>query len=72
MCFSVANWAGIAKIVTGCKKTSEMVIKQYYEGQTNVVKLNEENTRKIELVYIPDFENESLDLVKQWEKQNGF
>ena len=72
MCFSVANWAGIGKIVYGCKKTSEMVAKQYYEGQSDTVRLNEENSRKIELVYIPDYENESLELIKQWEKQNGF
>lgn len=69
MCFSVANWAGIARIVSGCNKTSEMVLKQYYEGKTSVAKLNEENTRKIELVYLPDFEDESLELIKQWEKQ---
>lgn len=72
MCFSVANWAGISKIVTGCKKTSEMVAKQYYEGQTDIARLNEENTRKIELIYLPDFEDESLELVEQWGKQNGF
>ena len=71
MCFSVANWAGIERIVSGCKKTPEMVAKHYYEGQTDAAKLNEENTRKIELVYIPDFENESLELIKQWEKENG-
>ena len=28
MCFSVANWAGISKIVYGCKKTNERVILQ--------------------------------------------
>jgi guanine deaminase len=71
MCFSVANWAGITKIVSGSKKTPEMVAKRYYEGQTDIAKLNEENTRKIELIYIPDIENESLELVKQWERETG-
>ena len=71
MCFSVANWSGISRIVFGCKKTEEMVKKNYYEGFTDINKLNEENNRKIELVFLPDFEQEMLDLVKNWEKKNG-
>lgn len=67
MCFSVANWAGISKVVYGCRKTSEMVNKQYYEGQTENKTLNESNNRKMEIVFIPDFEQECLDLVKEWE-----
>lgn len=70
MCFSVANWAGIGRIVTGCRKTTDMVSKRYYEGETDIKDLNEQNTRGIELVYLPDFENESLELVKQWENEN--
>ncbi len=27
MCFSVANWSGISRIVFGCKKTTEMIRK---------------------------------------------
>lgn len=72
MCFSVANWAGITRIVYGCKKTTEMVYKGYYEGVTDINQLNEQNTKKIDLVYLPNFENQSLDLIKQWEKQNKF
>lgn len=71
MCFSVANWAGIERIVAGCRKTEDMVFKGYYEGITNTNELNEQNTRKMELVYLSDFENESLDLIKKWEKKNG-
>lgn len=72
MCFSVANWSGISKIVSGCRKTSEMVSKKYYEGKTDITRLNGENSRKIELIYLPDFENESLELIKQWESDNKF
>jgi len=71
MCFSVANWAGISRIVSACKKTPEMVSKGYYEGMTDISELNEENNKKIELIYLPDFENESLELINKWEKQNG-
>jgi guanine deaminase len=67
MCFSVASWAGISRIVFGTRKAEEMVKKGYYEGTTDVNKLNEENSRKIQLDFIPDFETESLELVKEWE-----
>ena len=68
MCFSVANWAGVSRIVYGCKKTQEMVEKGYYEGKTDISIINEENNRKIKLVFLPDFENDSLKLVKKWEE----
>lgn len=69
MCFSVANWSGISRIVFGCRKTKEMVKKGYYEGFTDVNAVNKENNRKIELVFLPDFEQEMLDLVKSWEER---
>lgn len=68
MCFSVANWAGISRIVSASKKTSDMVSKLYYEGTTDVHELNKQNTRQIELVYVPEFENESLEIVGKWEE----
>jgi tRNA(Arg) A34 adenosine deaminase TadA len=70
MCFSVANWAGISRIVSGCRKTKDMVSKGYYEGKTDNNKLNKENNRRIELVFMPDFEKESLELIKEWENKN--
>jgi len=69
MCFSVANWSGISKIVYGCKKSKEMITKHYYEGSTDIHTVNKNNTRKIELVYMADFEKESLDVVQVWEDQ---
>lgn len=67
MCFSVANWAGISKIVYACRKTPEMVSKFYYEGQVGNHMLNEQNNHKIEIVFVPDFEQECLGLVEEWE-----
>lgn len=72
MCFSVANWAGVSKIVFGCRKTEDMIKKNYYEGTTDLNQVNEQNNRKTELLFVPDFEQEMLELVKSWEnKQNG-
>lgn len=69
MCFSVANWSGITKIVYACRKTPEMVKKFYYEGLINSKILNDNNNNKIDIVFIPDFEQECLDLVKEWEEK---
>lgn len=71
MCFSVAYWAGISKIVYACRKTPEMVKKFYYEGDTDNKDINEANNRKIELVFIPDFENEALKVIKSWEEKQS-
>ena len=72
MCFSVSNWSGISRIVFGCQKTEEMVKKVYYEGSNNLTQINELNNHKIEMIFIPDFEQEMLDLIKVWEsKING-
>src|SRR3989344_2163092 len=72
MCFSVAYWAGVSKIVYACKKTPEMVAKHYYEGTTNNLTLNNENNRQIELVLASEFEQESLKVIQDWESQGGF
>ena len=68
MCFSAANWANVSKIVYGCKKTQEMIKNRYYEGSTDVDEVNKNNTHKIELEYIPDYEEEMLELITSWEK----
>jgi len=71
MCFSVANWAGITRIVFGYKKTEKMVKKGYYEGMTDIYQVNKENNRQVEIEYLPDFEQEMLKLVKDWEEKNA-
>jgi guanine deaminase len=71
MCFSVANWAGIKRIVFACKKTDKMIQKGYYEGKADLYEINKKNNKQIDLVYIPDFEKKSLELIKRWER-NAF
>lgn len=72
MCFSVAYWSGISKIIYACKKTPKMISKGYYEGDADNQVLNKKNNRLIELVFASEFEDESLAVVKQWEEQGGF
>jgi guanine deaminase len=69
MCFSVANWANIARVVYACRKTPEMVKKFYYEGATKNEDINKTNNKNIELVFIPDFEEEVLAIIKDWESK---
>lgn len=71
MCFSVSYWSGISRIVYACKKTPDMVRKFYYEGNTKNDALNQNNNRKIETVFIPDYEKDSLELVKSWEDKQA-
>ncbi len=68
MCFSATNWAGISRIVYGCKKTNNMVSKGCYEGRSDLEVINKENNNKIELIFVPDFQEEILDLIQEWEK----
>ncbi|MFA6249943.1 MAG: nucleoside deaminase [Candidatus Shapirobacteria bacterium] len=70
MCFSVAGWANIKKIIYGCQKTSDLVQKGYYEGSADINKINDQNNQKIELMYIPDYESEILSIISEWEKIN--
>lgn len=69
MCFSVCSWTNVSRIVYACRKTPEMVKKFYYEGMTRNEDLNKTNNKKIELVFIPDFEEEVLATVKNWESK---
>src|SRR5260221_13730485 len=43
MCFSVANWAGISRIVSACRKTEDMSQKGYFQGMASVQEINELN-----------------------------
>lgn len=72
MCFSVAYWSGISRIVYVCKKTPKMISKYYYEGSTRNQELNKVNNRQIELVFASEFKKDSLKVIKEWEKQGGF
>jgi tRNA(Arg) A34 adenosine deaminase TadA len=72
MCFSVAYWSGISRIVYAAKKTVDMVKKGYYEGAVDNGALNKVNNRQIELVHIPKLEQKSFSIINDWESQGGF
>lgn len=69
MCFCGAYWADVSRIVFGCKRSNEMIEEGYYQGKTEIGDVNNENNRKIELVYLPNFEEEVLGIIKEWERK---
>ncbi len=71
MCFCGAYWADVSKIVFGCRRTDPMIEKGFYQGRTEISVVNDENNRKIELVYLQDFEEEVLGIIKEWEGKIG-
>lgn len=68
MCFSATMWAGIMKIVFACSK--EKVSEQYYGGHYHIMTINGQLIHPIQLVHIADLENESLNVVREWEAAN--
>ncbi len=69
MCFNATCWANVSRIVYGCQKTVEMINKHYYEGTNDIYEANRKNTHQLELIYLPNFENEMHALIAEWEKQ---
>ncbi len=65
MCHSASMWSGIQKIVFACPKTK--VSPEYYGGIYKTTTLNETFNRPLEIVQQGELEDESLEVVKQWE-----
>lgn len=68
MCLCGAYWSDVSRIVFGCRRTDDMVKNGYYQGKTELQAVNQDNNRQIELVFIPDFEEDVLEIISDWEK----
>ena len=68
MCWASAFWAKIPRIVYGCRKSK--VSTDLYESRLDLDMINNLGLRKIELKFVDDFETESLELIKEFEKKN--
>src|SRR3989338_731390 len=66
MCLGASMWSTISKIVFACSK--EKVSAEYYGGHYQPSVINSELTRPIELVHFAELEDESLAIVREWEK----
>jgi len=65
MCHSGSMWSGIQKIVFACSKSK--VSPEYYGGTYETMTLNETFNRPLEIVQQSELEDESLEVIKQWE-----
>ncbi len=59
-------WASVSKIIYACSQ--EKVAKEYYGGAYNANDINKTFTHPLEIVQLSDLENESMEVVKEWEK----
>lgn len=66
MCLGASMWGGITKIVFACSK--DMVSDKYYGGSYELSDSNKELTSPIELVHFAELEEESLAVIRDWEK----
>lgn len=66
MCLGASAYSGISKIVYACAK--EKVSDEYYVGHYNLQSINVELSNPIELVHISELEDESLEVVREWEE----
>lgn len=66
MCLGASMWSGISKIVFACSK--EKVSAEYYGGHYKSSQINSELMHPIELIHLVELEEESLMLVREWEK----
>lgn len=69
ICMSRAYWAGIRKIFYVINKES-VSYKTCYESDLDHGNILEHFNEKIELIQVPELEEEALKLVRKWEKSN--
>jgi len=66
MCLGASMWSGISKIIFACSK--EKVSAEYCGGNYQSSNINSQFKKPIELVHFTELEDESLAVVREWEK----
>lgn len=66
MCLGSAMWSSISRIVYTC--SSKKVSNEYYGGSYNEIEMNSKFNHPIEITQISELEDDSLAVVKNWEK----
>ncbi|MCU0653295.1 MAG: nucleoside deaminase [Candidatus Pacebacteria bacterium] len=65
MCLGASVWSSISKIIYACPKNK--LVAEYYGGHYVPEALNTELTRPIEMIPVPELEEISLKVVREWE-----
>ncbi len=69
MCLNAAMWSSVPKVIFACGKNR--VSPDYYGGSYETSSVNAMFARAIEIVQIPEMEESSVELVREWEKSWG-
>lgn len=67
LCFGSTLWAGISKIVYACPQAK--VTKDYYGGEYSTIDISKQLIHPIELAHVPELEQESMSVVREWESK---
>jgi len=67
MCIGVAYWSGLRRIVYAVPKSE--VSGEYYETPKETKTLIDSFNEQIERIYVPEFKDEALAIIKEWEKK---
>ncbi|HUQ85052.1 MAG TPA: deaminase [Candidatus Limnocylindrales bacterium] len=68
MCTGAAYWSGIRRIIYAIPKSK--VPGNYYETPENTIDLISTFNEKMELIHLSEFEDEALEVIKAWERNN--
>lgn len=66
MCLGAAMWSGVSRIVYACDMNK--VDEGYYGGHYDSFDINSKFTHPLEITHLAELENESLNVVRDWEK----
>src|SRR3989344_4189859 len=66
MCLGAAVWSSVSKIVFACSR--ERVSQEYYGGHYSLTQINKDFLHPIEVIHLPELEEETLVIVRDWEK----
>lgn len=66
MCLGAAMWSSVSRIVFACAK--QKVDDAYYGGRYDQSEINATFSRPIEIVHVAELEEESVSVVREWEK----
>ncbi len=66
MCLGASMWSSISRIVYALSKSK--VSTEYYGGSYNQVDINSKFNHPIEIVHLSELEEDSLKVVREWEK----
>ena len=66
LCLAMAYWAGIRRVVYGIRRSE--VDSSYYKSEFSATELSPRLHESIELINLSQLENQTIDVVRAWEK----